>query len=110
MPFLLLGSSDRSRRYRWSVAPPRNEFERVAAASQAAEENRPPSRWHRVWVAALGAVCLLQWSSLVIAIRTGWDSLYLGGGVSAIANTVLLAVFVHRLRRTGDILERRKRR
>jgi hypothetical protein len=70
-----------NRRYPQLVAEPRNEFGRLAAARQAAEENRPPSRWHRFWVAALGFVCLLQWSALLLIARTEWESVYLGNAV-----------------------------
>ncbi len=92
------------------MAAPRNEFERLAAASQAAEDSRPPSRWQRVWVAVLAAVCLLQWSSLLVAFATGWKSMYAGAAAGAIGNTLLLVVFVRRLQQTGNVLKRRERR
>lgn len=86
---------------------PRNEFERRAAASQAAEENRPPSPSQRYWTAALGVLCLLQWTALVVLLaRSGGELFSWPGVASAVANTGLLVIFANRLWRTGTVWRR----
>lgn len=88
-----------SRRYSAPMMEPRNEFERISHASEAAEASRLPSPRHRRLVWCLGLVCLFLWAALFFLLwRDGLGSSAVLPLVMATVNTVLFLGFFVRVR------------